>query len=129
MNALEMILLYIIAPSVTIGLSVWGGWFFGRKKQRIETIDAATDTFNKIIKQLREQVEAYVGKDDINTERFNKQETQLNTATKKIEELESTIKRLSDEVESLRREKKENALLKKKIDKYTKLLDDNNIEY
>jgi len=122
MNGLENILIWIISPVAGMVAGAWGGWFFGRKRQRIDTIDAATDTFNKIIQQLRSEVGIYQQEKDKHTELIRQQ-------SQKINELADQVKKLSEEVECLRREKRENALLKKKIDKYTRLLDSHNIEY
>jgi len=122
MSVFETILMWIISPTVGMAAGAWGGWFFGRKRQRIDTIDAATDTFNKIIHQLRNEIGVYQQKNDEYAQQVQQQSQQ-------IKELTDQVKKLSEEVESLRCEKKENALLKRKIDKYTKLLDINNIEY
>ena len=122
MSVFEIILAWVISPVISMVAGAWRGWFFGRKRQRVDTIDAATDTFNKIIEQLRKEIGIYQQEKDKHTELIQNQSRQ-------IKDLADQVRKLSEEVEGLRREKRENALLKKKIDKYERLLDSHNIEY
>ncbi|MCL2290820.1 MAG: hypothetical protein FWC34_09010 [Bacteroidetes bacterium] len=118
----EAIMMWIIAPVIATAAGGLGGWFFSRKRQRIDNIDAATDTFNKIIAQLRSELGIHAEEKDRNTGLIEKQSQQ-------IKELTSEVHKLSKEVEGLRREKKENIILKKKIEKYESLLITHNIKY
>ena len=118
----EIIITWIIGPLIGAVAGGFGGWIFGRKRQQIEIIDAATGTFNKIIEQLRKEVTVYVEEKNQNAEL-------IRTQSKQIEELSIRVHKLSEEVESLRREKKENVYLRKKIEKYEKILVTHNIEF
>jgi len=118
----ELIFIGIVSPVITAVVAGWLGWFFGRKRQKIDNIDAATDTFNKIIEQLRKEIGIYQREKDSSGELIKQQSQQ-------IKELTGEVRRLSEEVEGLLRWKKENIALKKKIEKYEKLLTTNNIDY
>ena len=118
----ETILMWVVAPVITSAIGAWLGYFFGRRRQKIDDIDAATATFNKIIKQLREEVETFVNEKGRNREIIENQ-------SKQIRELTTEVQRLSKEVEALKADQKENVHLKKKISRYEKILVTHNIEF
>lgn len=115
MTPFEMILIYLVAPLILTAVGAWGGWFFGRKKQQVDTIDAANTTYNNIINSL-----------EINV---NKLLTKNEEATAQIEKLTAEVKVLREEIETLKGYAKENEKLKKTIVRYEKLLDSNSIDY
>lgn len=92
-----------------------GGWLFGRKRQNIDNIDAATTTFNNIIKSLEHKINMLL--------------EQQQSDTKRIAEMSQEIESLRQEIENLKADKKENRKLKKQILNYEKLLEENNIVY
>ena len=47
----------IIATVIATGVGAFFGWFFTRKKQNIDTIDAAIDTWQKVVDSLENQVQ------------------------------------------------------------------------
>lgn len=91
----------------------FGGWFFGRKKQKIEEIDSATDTFNKIIDSLELKIDKLL--------------KQQESDAKKIENMANQIKEMQEQIENLTKDKQENIKLKKKIERYENLLTINNV--
>ena len=118
----ETILMWVVAPVITSAIGVWLGYLFGKRRQKIDDIDAATATFNKIIEQLRKEVDALVNEKSASRSTIENQ-------SKQIESLTVEVQRLSKEVESLKESKKENINLKKKVDKYEKILTAHNIEF
>lgn len=103
---------------ISIGTALAGsfsGWFFGRKKQRIEEIDAATDTFNKIVNSLEDRIEKLL---EEHTEDM-----------RKIDELTIQVSELKTEIEELKNNQKRVVKLEKTIMRYEKLLTDNNISF
>lgn len=115
MTGLETFLMWVVAPLISAIAAGFGGWFFGRKKQQVETIDAANTTYNNIINSLEFNVNKLLAK---NTE-----------LTTQIENLTSEVRTLRDEIELLKGHAKENERLKKINAKYEKLLDTHNIDY
>jgi len=115
MTPLEMILVYLVAPLILTAVGAWGGWFFGRKKQQVETIDSANTTYNNIINSLEVNVNKLLAKNE--------------EATAQIEKLTAEVKVLREEIETLKGYAKENEKLKKTIVRYEKLLDTHNIDY
>lgn len=102
----------------SIGGTVIGtiaGWFVGRKRQNIDNIDAATTTFNNVINSLEDKI--------------NKLLKQQAIDASKIEALTKEVERLNKELENLKADKQENIKLKRKIEKYEKIMQDNNIVY
>jgi len=103
---------------IGIGGTFFGGltgWLFGRKRQNIDDIDAATKTFNNIIKSLEEKI--------------NNLLEQQKKDTQRIAEMAKEIENLRQEIENLKADKQENIKLKKRIEKYEKIMKDNNIVY
>jgi len=118
----ETVMMWIIAPVISAAAGALGGWLFGKRRQKIDDIDAATGTFNKIITQLRTEVQVLIKERELNWEIIDKQ-------SQRLDDLASEVRKLSYEVENLHREKKENTNLKKKIEKYEKILTLHNIEF
>lgn len=115
MTGLETFLMWVVAPLISAIAAGFGGWFFGRKKQQVETIDAANTTYNNIINSL-----------EINVNKLLAKNAEL---TAQIEMLTSEVRTLRDEIELLKGHAKENEKLKKTIVRYEKLLDTHNIDY
>lgn len=115
MTPLELMLIYILSPLIlTIG-GGWVGWFFGRKRQKVDTLNAETETFNKINAALADQTQKLLDQNKV--------------ANEQIERLTEEVKKLREEVELLKGYAKENERLKKTNVKYEKLLDTHNIDY
>lgn len=115
MTPFEMILIYLVAPLILTAVGAWGGWFFGRKKQQVETIDAANTTYNNIINALEVNVNKLLTKNEAQAEQ--------------IEKLIAEVRVLREEIETLKGYAKENEKLKKTVVRYEKLLDTNCIDY
>jgi len=97
---------YVIAPVTGVVT-----WFAASKKRKIETIDAAYDTWNKIVSSLRGQID---------------------TLIEDNKKLKSKLEEMNTEIEQLRVEIKQNKhvnALKRKIERYEKLLRENNINF
>jgi peptidoglycan hydrolase CwlO-like protein len=105
----------IIASAVTSVLAAFCGWFFGRKKQKIENIDAATETWQKIVDALET--------------RLMKELEKVQCYEQKIEDLTEQVRNLKTEIEELKDSNRKMRLLEKKVLKYEKLLTDNKIDY
>ncbi|MDR2009223.1 MAG: hypothetical protein LBQ22_01925 [Bacteroidales bacterium] len=109
-----------IATTVLIALGTgiagsFSGWLFGRKKQRIEEIDLATSTWNKIVDSLEVQIDKLL--------------QQRVADSEKIDNLSNRIKELQNEIEIMQSKIKMVETLERTISKYEKLLTDNNIKY
>jgi len=101
-----MELITTIIISFGTGLAgCFGGWFFGRKRQNIDNIDAAVETWKKVVNSLEEQVEKSL-----------KREEQSRNC---IEELKESVRMLRMEVNNLT----------EKLQKTEKLLKEHNIEF
>ena len=90
-------------------------WIATRKKRKIEEIDAAYDTWNKIVSSLRSQMDTLI-------EDNQKQKS-------KLEEMHGEIEQLRTEVKTLKEQNRHVSNLKRKVERYEKLLKDNNINY
>jgi uncharacterized protein YlxW (UPF0749 family) len=115
MTPFETFVMWVVAPLVSALAGGFGGWFFGRKKQRIDTFEAANATRDKVIASLQADIAMLLVK---NTE-----------ANEQIGKLTEQVKTLTTEVEKLKEDKKENVKLKKQVQHYEKLLTDNNIDF
>jgi cell shape-determining protein MreC len=92
-------------------LGTFFGWFFGRKRQNIDTIDAAVETWKKIVDSLQEQIDRLL-------------EQRASDAAKNhhIEQLQEQVASTEMKVKSVNR-------LEKTIARYEKLMDAAGIEY
>ncbi len=108
--------LITIFVSLGTGMAAaFSGWFFGRKKQNIEAIDMALDTWKKVIDQLEGRVEVLLRKvDELQNE---------NVA------LKEEIAMLKAEIMTSKSDKRKIEQLERKVAKYEKILIDNNIDY
>lgn len=77
-------------------IGIFGGWLIGRKKQKIDEIDAATDTWSKIVSSLRKQIDDLI----LDQEEFIKREKEMQ---KKIEHLQEEIQKLHAEIKLLKK--------------------------
>lgn len=93
----------------------FSGWFFGRKRQNIDNIDMALNTWQKVIDQLEGRVDTLLQKVD--------------TLQSENAQLKEEIIQLRAEVAESRRSQKRIEILEKKIQRYEKLLSDNSIDY
>ncbi|MGB4134243.1 MAG: hypothetical protein BWY89_00038 [Bacteroidetes bacterium ADurb.BinA012] len=93
----------------------FSGWFFGRKKQNIATIDMALNTWQKVIDQLEARVDVLLNK------------------VKALEDenaaLREEVIQLRAEIQESHRNRKKIELLERKIARYEKLLADNGIDF
>lgn len=85
-------ILYTVGGT-TIGSFI--GWLIGRKKQKIDEIDAATDTWSKIVQSLRKQIDDLI----LDQEAFIEREKQMQ---QRIDELHEQIKKLQNEIKLLK---------------------------
>lgn len=109
----------------TLGGTIIGslsGWLIGRKKQRIEEIDAAVETWRKIVDSLQEQIDKLLLQRQEDSEKIEK-------LTRETIELNRQVKTLREEVENLQQKVKSINKLEKTIARYEKLLEEHNITY
>lgn len=95
--------------------AAFSGWFFGRKRQNIENIDMALDTWQKVIGQLEERVDVLLKK--------------VNDLQEENAALKEEVIQLRAEIQESRRSHKKIEALEKKIVRYEKLLADNDIAF
>ncbi|MBN1987832.1 MAG: hypothetical protein JW783_00360 [Bacteroidales bacterium] len=93
----------------------FSGWFFSRKRQNIENIDLALTTWQKVVDSLENRVTVLLSKVD--------------ALTAENYQLREELERLKIEMQAKLRENKKIEQLEKKVQKYEKLLTDNNIEF
>lgn len=93
----------------------FSGWFFTRKRQNLENIDIALDTWQKVIDSLERRVSVQLDKID----KFAQENDDLRTET-------LTLKR---EICRLKKENDKLIKLEAKIKYYEKILADNGITY
>jgi peptidoglycan hydrolase CwlO-like protein len=110
MSDFMSILGYLLAPITGVIT-----WIVTRKKRKIEEVDAAYDTWNKIVSSLRTQIDTLV--DD------NKK------LREKLEEMNGEIEQLRVELKGLKEQNKHVKALRGKIEQYEKLLKDNKISF
>lgn len=55
--SLQQLITGIVETTVATGIGGFFGWFFTRKKQNIDTIDAAIGTWQKVVDSLEKQVQ------------------------------------------------------------------------
>lgn len=112
-------ILYTISGTVLGSLS---GWLVGRRKQRIEEIDAATETWRKIVDSLQAQIDKLLKQRQEDSDK-------IDTLTKETIALNQQVKTLREELENLQGKVKNVNRLEKTITRYEKLMDEHNIEY
>lgn len=96
-------------------VSAFCGWFFGRKKQRIEEIDAATETWKKIVNSLEEEIGKLLAQRADDSKKIDSMKEEIESLKSKLGDFNSVLKRVDR--------------LEKKVTRYEKLLEDNNIEH
>lgn len=109
----------------TIGGTVLGslsGWLVGRRKQRIDEIDAATETWKKIVDSLQIQIDKLL-------EQRQKDSEKIDALTCETVALNKQVQTLRDELENLQQKVKSINRLEKTIARYEKLMDEHKIEY
>ena len=111
----------MIDTVVTILISVitaisggFAGWLFGRRRQNIDDINAATDTWKNIVTSLEERIDKLL---------CERKEDAL-----QIEELNKRVESLQIQVNALTVFQKKAIQYEKKIAKYEKMLKEHNID-
>lgn len=93
----------------------FSGWFFGRKRQNIENIDMALETWQKVVDSLEKRVGILLEKVD--------------ALTLENERLKNEVSNLRDELLASNKKDKKIEQLERKIIRYERLLADNGIEF
>ena len=93
----------------------FSGWFFGRKRQNIENIDMALETWQKVVDSLERRVDTLL--------------TKVDCLTLENERLKEEISNLRDELLLNNKRDRKIEQLERKILKYEKLLTDHSIEF
>ncbi len=112
----------IITSVITAFVGVFFGWLFGRKRQNIDTIDAAVETWKKIVDSLQEQIDRLLEQRASDAAKIESLSEQVKQQNVHIEELKEQVSSTEMKVKSVNR-------LEKTIARYEKLLDANGIEY
>lgn len=105
----------LLVPLGTGLAGSFGGWFFGRKRQNIQNIDMALETWKKVVDSLEDRVDKLLSE----VEELTRQNCLLR------EEVDS----LKDEIRISKRKNRQITTLENKIQRYEKILDDNGIDY
>ena len=103
---------------ISLGTGIAGGfsgWIFTRKRQNLENIDMALDTWQKVVGNLEVQVDKLLKKVDCLTEENTR--------------LKQEVSSLRDELLMLNKKDRKIEMLEKKVQRYEKILDDNSISY
>lgn len=103
-------------------LGVFFGWFFGRKRQNIDTIDAAVETWKKIVDSLQEQIDHLLEQRASDAAKIELLSEQVKQQNHHIEQLQEQVASTEMKVKSVNR-------LEKTIARYEKLMDAAGIEY
>ncbi len=98
------------------------GWFFGRKRQNIDTIDAAVETWKKIVNSLQEQIDRLLEQRASDAAKIESLSEQVKQQSLRIEQLQEQVASMEMKVKSVNR-------LEETIDRYEKLMDAAGIEY
>lgn len=98
------------------------GWFFGRKRQNIDTIDAAVETWKKIVDSLQEQIDRLLVQRASDAAKIESLSEQVKQQNAHIEQLQEQVSSMEMKVKSVNR-------LEKTIARYEKLMDAAGIEY
>lgn len=126
---MEMIMTTILIALGSGFAGAFSGWFFGRKKQHLETIDYALETWKKVVDHLETRINVML--------------EQTEKLQQRISELEKENKSLRDDLQNMNHEFVKFKELQKKISKYEieikelkeinacleKLLNDNKIAF
>ena len=126
---METLAYQIVVPFVTAFLGGFAGWFFKRKRlekenegldsendrKDIANIDAAVETWQKVVKALEEQISKLLA--------------QRQEDSRKIEELSLRVSELQGTVDGMRSRLKLTEKLEKKVARYERILAENSIAY
>lgn len=126
---METLAYQIVVPFVTAFLGGFAGWFFKRKRlekenegldsendrKDIANIDAAVETWQKVVKALEEQISKLLA--------------QRQEDSRKIEELSLRVSELQGTVDGMRSRLKLTEKLEKKVARYERILAENGIAY
>lgn len=110
---------------ISLGTGIAGsfsGWFFGRKRQKIANIDAATETWQKIVNSLECQIDKLLKQREQDAIKIEEMSMQMCAMKAEIASLKQDIETLQSKIKNIQK-------LENKIVKYEKLLNDNNINY
>lgn len=113
---------YIISSIGGTLVGAFGGWFFGRKRQNIDTIDAAVETWKKIVDSLQQQIDKLLAQREADAKRIESLSSESAAMAKQVEELKEQIASMEMKVKSVNR-------LERTIARYEKLMDAAGIEY
>ena len=126
---METLAYQIVVPFVTAFLGGFAGWFFKRKRlekenegldsendrKDIANIDAAVETWQKVVKALEEQISKLLA--------------QRQEDSRKIEELSLQVSELQGKVDGMRSRLKLTEKLEKKVARYERIRAENGIAY
>lgn len=110
--------------STVIGTFVGGltGWLFGRRRQNIDNIDAAVETWKKIVDSLQEQIDKLLAQRASDAAKIESLSQQVKQQNLHIEQLQEQVASTEAKVKSVSR-------LEMTVARYEKLMDAAGIEY
>ncbi len=112
----------IISSLTTTAAGTILGWFFGRRRQNIDNIDAAVETWQKIVDALQAQIERLLQQRESDAQKIETLSREINLQINQIENLKMKVEKLETEV--AKKDRLE-ALLKR----YEKTMSDAGIKY
>ena len=98
------------------------GWLFGRRRQNIDNIDAAVETWQKIVDALQAQIERLLKQRESDAQKIDALTREITLQVNQIENLKMKVEKLETEV--AKKDRLE-ALLKR----YENLMTDAGIPY
>ena len=112
----------LITSIVSIIVGAFCGWFFTRKRQNIDNIDAAVETWQRIVNSLQEQIDRLLDQRASDAAKIESLSEQVKQQNLHIEQLQEQVASMDAKVKSVSR-------LEKTIARYEKLMDAAGIEY
>ena len=74
------------------------GWLFGRRRQNIDNIDAAVETWQKIVDALQAQIERLLQQRESDAQKIETLSREINLQINQIENLKMKVEKLETEV-------------------------------
>lgn len=96
-----MDIIEIVSILITSGAGYFFGWFFSRKKQNIDNIDAAIGTWQKVVDSLEGRCEKLTNNNNILSDENDTLKKEKRNLTERITELEDKIDKMYKEIKEL----------------------------
>jgi peptidoglycan hydrolase CwlO-like protein len=88
----------IISSLATTACGTLLGWLFGRRRQNIDNIDAAVETWQKIVDALQAQIERLLQQRESDAQKIDALTREITLQVNQIETLKVKVENLENEV-------------------------------